>query len=81
MSLLGDIFTKIVFKNNLFLQVVVPRSPFQAKGLLLSCIEDKNPCIFFEPKILYRAAGKNFLYIYKHLYACFLAQLKIRIFL
>lgn len=36
--------------------MVIPRSPFQAKGLLLSCIEDKNPCIFFEPKILYRAA-------------------------
>ena len=27
-----------------------------AKGLLLSCIRDKNPCIFFEPKILYRSA-------------------------
>ncbi|KAJ7397097.1 2-oxoisovalerate dehydrogenase subunit beta, mitochondrial [Pitangus sulphuratus] len=39
-----------------FDQVVIPRSPLQAKGLLLSCIEDKNPCIFFEPKILYRAA-------------------------
>ncbi|XP_067841025.1 2-oxoisovalerate dehydrogenase subunit beta, mitochondrial isoform X2 [Heptranchias perlo] len=39
-----------------FDQVVIPRSPIQAKGLLLSCIEDKNPCIFFEPKILYRAA-------------------------
>ncbi|XP_035299718.1 2-oxoisovalerate dehydrogenase subunit beta, mitochondrial isoform X3 [Cricetulus griseus] len=38
------------------IKVVIPRSPFQAKGLLLSCIEDKNPCIFFEPKILYRAA-------------------------
>ncbi|KAJ8290891.1 hypothetical protein GJAV_G00018890 [Gymnothorax javanicus] len=38
------------------IKVVVPRGPFQAKGLLLSCIEDKNPCIFFEPKILYRAA-------------------------
>ncbi|XP_067882796.1 2-oxoisovalerate dehydrogenase subunit beta, mitochondrial isoform X1 [Heterodontus francisci] len=37
-------------------KVVIPRSPIQAKGLLLSCIEDKNPCIFFEPKILYRAA-------------------------
>ncbi|KAG2468237.1 ODBB dehydrogenase, partial [Polypterus senegalus] len=36
--------------------VVVPRSPVQAKGLLLSCIKDNNPCIFFEPKILYRAA-------------------------
>lgn len=28
----------------------------QAKGLLLSAIRDENPCIFFEPKILYRAA-------------------------
>lgn len=61
MSLLGYLFTEIVFKKSV-LQVVVPRSPFQAKGLLLSCIEDKNPCIFFEPKILYRAAGKGFLY-------------------
>ena len=37
-------------------QVVIPRGPIQAKGLLLSCIRDNNPCIFFEPKILYRAA-------------------------
>lgn len=37
-------------------QVVIPRGPIQAKGLLLSCIRDENPCIFFEPKILYRAA-------------------------
>ncbi|NXD08168.1 ODBB dehydrogenase, partial [Nothocercus nigrocapillus] len=42
------------------IKIVIPRSPVQAKGLLLSCIEDKNPCIFFEPKILYRAAGKRF---------------------
>lgn len=40
------------------LQVVIPRGPVQAKGLLLSCIADMNPCIFFEPKILYRAAGE-----------------------
>ena len=38
------------------LQVVIPRGPHQAKGLLLSCIRDNNPCIFFEPKILYRSA-------------------------
>ncbi|PVD27932.1 hypothetical protein C0Q70_10508 [Pomacea canaliculata] len=38
------------------LKVVIPRGPIQAKGLLLSCIRDENPCIFFEPKILYRAA-------------------------
>ena len=37
-------------------QVVIPRGPIQAKGLLLSCVRDHNPCIFFEPKILYRAA-------------------------
>ncbi|KAJ7341686.1 hypothetical protein JRQ81_006316 [Phrynocephalus forsythii] len=41
------------------LKIVVPRGPVEAKGLLLSCIEDKNPCIFFEPKILYRAAVEN----------------------
>lgn len=38
------------------IKIVVPRGPIQAKGLLLSCIRDKNPCIFFEPKILYRLA-------------------------
>lgn len=37
-------------------QVVIPRGPIQAKGLLLSSIRDKNPVVFFEPKILYRQA-------------------------
>lgn len=37
-------------------QVVIPRGPIQAKGLLLSSIRDKNPAVFFEPKILYRQA-------------------------
>ena len=27
-----------------------------AKGLLLSCIDEPDPCIIFEPKILYRIA-------------------------
>ncbi|KAL5320108.1 hypothetical protein ACEPPN_013170 [Leptodophora sp. 'Broadleaf-Isolate-01'] len=37
--------------------VVVPRSPSQAKGLLLSAIlKSEDPVIFMEPKILYRAA-------------------------
>lgn len=36
---------------------MIPRSPTQAKGLLLSAIlESKDPVIFMEPKILYRAA-------------------------
>ncbi|KAK5704904.1 hypothetical protein LTR97_002015 [Elasticomyces elasticus] len=38
-------------------KVVIPRSPSQAKGLLLaSILEAKDPVIFMEPKILYRAA-------------------------
>ncbi|KAJ8968109.1 hypothetical protein NQ314_002464 [Rhamnusium bicolor] len=39
-----------------FDQIVVPRGPVKAKGLLLSCIRDPDPCIIFEPKTLYRAA-------------------------
>ncbi|KAF4576298.1 3-methyl-2-oxobutanoate dehydrogenase (2-methylpropanoyl-transferring) [Pleurotus pulmonarius] len=38
------------------LKVVIPRSPIQAKGLLLGAIRDPNPVIFLEPKILYRSA-------------------------
>lgn len=41
-------------------RVVVPRSPTQAKGLLLSSIfECNDPVIFMEPKILYRAAVEH----------------------
>ncbi|KAF2439379.1 thiamine diphosphate-binding protein [Karstenula rhodostoma CBS 690.94] len=38
------------------LHVVIPRSPTQAKGLLLSAIRTNDPIIFMEPKILYRAS-------------------------
>lgn len=38
------------------LKIVVPRNPYEAKGLLLASIRDDNPVIFFEPKRLYRAA-------------------------
>lgn len=41
------------------LKVVIPRSPLQAKGLLLSSIRDPNPVIFMEPKILYRSSVEH----------------------
>ncbi len=41
------------------LVLVMPRSPIQAKGLLLSSIRSKDPVIFFEPKALYRIAEEE----------------------
>lgn len=39
------------------MRVVMPRSPSQAKGMLInSILNSKDPVIFMEPKILYRAA-------------------------
>ncbi|PSJ23387.1 alpha-ketoacid dehydrogenase subunit beta [Halomonas sp. ND22Bw] len=38
------------------LKIVVPRNPYEAKGLLLAAIRDPDPVIFFEPKRLYRAS-------------------------
>ena len=38
------------------LKVVMPSTPYQAKGLLLAAIRDPDPVIFFEPKAIYRAS-------------------------
>ena len=37
------------------IKVVVPATPYDAKGLLISAIRDKDPVIFLEPKKVYRA--------------------------
>jgi pyruvate dehydrogenase E1 component beta subunit len=37
------------------LKVVIPSTPYDAKGLLLASIEDPDPVIFLEPKALYRS--------------------------
>ncbi|GLY09169.1 alpha-ketoacid dehydrogenase subunit beta [Pseudobacillus badius] len=40
------------------LKVVVPSTPYDAKGLLLAAIEDNDPVIFFEDKTLYNMTGE-----------------------
>jgi len=39
------------------LKVVMPSTPYDAKGLLISSIRDGNPVIFVEQKLLYRQKG------------------------
>ncbi len=38
------------------LKVVAPATPYDAKGLLLAALEDGNPVLFLEHKLLYRCA-------------------------
>jgi len=37
------------------LKVVMPSSPYDAKGLLVSALRDPDPVLYFEPKRIYRA--------------------------
>jgi pyruvate/2-oxoglutarate/acetoin dehydrogenase E1 component len=39
------------------LKVVMPSTPYDAKGLLKSAIRDDNPVVFFEDKMMYRLKG------------------------
>ncbi|GGO91831.1 branched-chain alpha-keto acid dehydrogenase E1 component [Stakelama pacifica] len=42
-----------IFTHVSGLKTVIPATPYDAKGLLISCIEDNDPVIFFEPKRIY----------------------------
>ena len=42
-----------VFAHVCGLRTVMPSNPYDAKGLLISCIENNDPVIFLEPKRLY----------------------------
>jgi pyruvate dehydrogenase E1 component beta subunit len=39
------------------LKVVIPSTPYDAKGLLKAAIHDNNPVVFIEQKLLYRVKG------------------------
>ena len=39
------------------LKVVLPSTPYDAKGLLKSAIRDENPVVFFEDKMMYKLKG------------------------
>jgi acetoin:2,6-dichlorophenolindophenol oxidoreductase subunit beta len=39
------------------LKVVLPSTPYDAKGLLKTAIRDENPVIFFEDKMMYKMKG------------------------
>lgn len=41
------------------LKVVYPATPYDAKGLLISAIEDPNPVLYFEHKALYRSVSED----------------------
>ncbi|MCB2066101.1 MAG: alpha-ketoacid dehydrogenase subunit beta [Erythrobacter sp.] len=42
------------------IKTVIPATPYDAKGLLISCIEDNDPVIFFEPKRIYNGPFDGF---------------------
>jgi 2-oxoisovalerate dehydrogenase E1 component beta subunit len=42
-----------IFAHVCGLKTVMPSNPYDAKGLLVSAIEDDDPVVFFEPKRLY----------------------------
>ncbi len=45
-----------LFIHTAGLKVVSPSNPYDAKGLLLTCLRQRDPVLFFEPKRIYRAA-------------------------
>lgn len=44
-----------LFAHTPGIKVVIPSTPYDAKGLIISAIRDPDPVLFFEPKRIYRA--------------------------
>jgi pyruvate dehydrogenase E1 component beta subunit len=66
--------TEALFCHIPGLKVVVPATPYDAKGLLISSIRDDGPVIFLEPKRLYRAGRQE---VPEEAYAIPLAKAKV----
>jgi pyruvate dehydrogenase E1 component beta subunit len=47
--------TEAFFSHMPGLKVVMPSTPYDTKGLLISAIRDPDPVIFLEPKLIYRS--------------------------
>jgi pyruvate dehydrogenase E1 component beta subunit len=48
-----------LFAHTPGIKVVIPSSPYDAKGLIISAIRDPDPVLFFEPKRIYRAVKEE----------------------
>lgn len=62
-----------LFGNALGLKVVIPSTPYMAKGLLVSALRDKNPVILLEPRWLF-SVRQN---VPDEIYSCPLDNAKI----
>jgi len=47
-----------MYLNTPGLKVIMPSTPYDAKGLLKAAVRDNDPVMFFENKLLYRTSGE-----------------------
>ncbi|WP_345170145.1 alpha-ketoacid dehydrogenase subunit beta [Sphingomonas daechungensis] len=52
--------TEALFAHVSGVKTVIPSNPYDAKGLLISAIEDNDPVLFFEPKRIYNGPFDGF---------------------
>ncbi|NOX22241.1 MAG: alpha-ketoacid dehydrogenase subunit beta [Actinobacteria bacterium] len=50
---------EVIYAHTPGLKVVVPSTPYDAKGLLLAAVEDPDPVVFLEPIRMYRAIRED----------------------